>query len=124
MRVPCISFLLLSGVAFMACKQPIAYPEGTYGADLEFLQEHKHTIVLKTDGDKCQVALVPDYQGRVMTSTGNGMDGRSFGWINTDHIASGMLSAGAPGESRHGCKGSHKPALRAVRRTGNPGDPG
>jgi len=55
--------------------------------DVAFLQKHGGVIVL-ADGP-AQVALVPAFQGRVMTSTAEGPDGLSFGWINRDLIASG-----------------------------------
>jgi hypothetical protein len=38
------------------------------------------------------LAVVPAYQGRVMTSTARGDLGTSYGWINYDHIASGENS--------------------------------
>ena len=43
-------------------------------------------------GDKAsgpQLAIVPAYQGRVMTSTTGGESQPSFGWINYEQIASG-----------------------------------
>jgi len=60
-----------------------------FGQDVEFLSKHVDTIVL-SDGD-AQVAIVPAYQGRVMTSTATGTGGDSFGWINYEHIASGEI---------------------------------
>ncbi|TWU07408.1 DUF6786 family protein [Allorhodopirellula heiligendammensis] len=63
--------------------------DGTFGSDLSFLQKHKQVVVLRSEDDDCQVAVVPDYQGRVMTSTANGPAGSSYGWINYDLIASG-----------------------------------
>jgi hypothetical protein len=59
----------------------------TFGDDVEFLEKHTDAIVLGR-GD-AQVAVVPQYQGRVMTSTAEGAEGLSFGWINRDLIASG-----------------------------------
>jgi len=55
--------------------------------DLEFLQQHKDVIVLEKGLAK--VALITDYQGRIMTSTVDGDNGLSFGWINRELIASG-----------------------------------
>ena len=60
-----------------------------FGQDVEFLKNYVDTIVL-VDND-AQVAVVPAYQGRVMTSTAGGKDGDSFGWINYEHIASGQI---------------------------------
>lgn len=59
---------------------------GTYGYDIQFLKKYNRLIELK-DGD-ARVAIVPEYQGRVMTSSCQGEKGFSFGWINYDLIAS------------------------------------
>lgn len=63
---------------------------GTFGFDAEFLGKHTKLIVL-SDGD-AKVAVAPDYQGRVMTSTTGGDAGPSFGWLNYTVIAAGLLS--------------------------------
>lgn len=63
----------------------------TFGDDLEFLKQHTDVIVLSDGSGKAQVAVVPQMQGRVMTSTADGAAGRSFGWINRELIASGEL---------------------------------
>jgi hypothetical protein len=57
--------------------------------DVDFLRKHVETIVLGGDGAGPRVAVVPAYQGRVMTSTTGGPAQPSFGWINYEHIASG-----------------------------------
>ncbi len=59
----------------------------TFGDDLAFLREHNNVILLAA-GD-AQVAVVAEYQGRVMTSTSGGADGPSYGWINREAIAAG-----------------------------------
>jgi len=66
---------------------------GTFGHDAAFLAKHTKLIVL-ADGD-AKVAVVPDYQGRVMTSTTGGDAGPSFGWLNYKLIETGFLSAEA-----------------------------
>lgn len=65
--------------------------EGTFGNDMAFLREHTDVVVLKDSSGQGQVALLPEMQGRVMTSTAAGPKGFSFGWINRDHVASGEL---------------------------------
>ena len=60
-----------------------------YGEDKSFLKEYLELVEL-TDGDK-RVLLTPDYQGRVMTSSAEGEDGKSFGWINRKLISSGEV---------------------------------
>ncbi len=65
---------------------------GTFGYDVEFLKNHKKTILLMSNDGKCQIAIVGDYQGRVMTSTANGMKGKSYGWINYELISSAKFN--------------------------------
>jgi hypothetical protein len=55
---------------------------GTFGYDLFFLRRYDTVIVLKTNGGKSQVIVSPKYQAKVFTSTANGMNGLSFGWVN------------------------------------------
>lgn len=64
---------------------------GTYGYDREFMKQYHETIELSSEDNASKILLVPDFQGRVMTSTSNGDSGSSFGWINYDLIASGEL---------------------------------
>ncbi len=66
--------------------------ERDFGQDVQFLSRHVDTIVLGQDARGPRVAVVPAYQGRVMTSTANGDRGTSYGWIAYDHIASGVNS--------------------------------
>lgn len=58
-----------------------------YRYNLDFLRKHVNVVEL-TKGQS-SVALVPSWQGRVMTSTSEGDKGFSFGWINHDLIATG-----------------------------------
>ena len=68
-------------------------PKGKYGYDVAFFSENKiETIELRDDQAKACLLLVPGYQGRVMTSTVDGADGSSFGWINYKLIESGNVS--------------------------------
>jgi len=65
------------------------YEKGTYGYDLQFLQKHKNPLELKNGN--ARVLISPEYQGRVMTSSADGVAGKSYGWINHDLIASGEV---------------------------------
>ncbi len=65
-------------------------PDRTFGQDIDFLREHS-ALILLADGD-AQVAVAPEYQGRVMTSTFGGRSGRSFGWLNYRLIEQGALT--------------------------------
>lgn len=59
------------------------YPAGTFGHDLNFLKEKDSTLVVLSGNDgNAQVIVSPKYQAKVFTSTANGMDGQSFGWVN------------------------------------------
>src|SRR6185503_5501570 len=66
------------------------YRKGSFGYDLNFLQQHhKDLVVLGNDSSNALVIVAPAYQGRVMTSTAEGKEGLSFGWVNHELIASG-----------------------------------
>lgn len=60
-----------------------------FGTEVAFLKQHVETIVLKDSTSNAAIAIVPAWQGRVMTSTVSGNDSRSLGWINHDLIATG-----------------------------------
>ena len=60
--------------------------DGTFTNDLAFLRQHVDTIVL-TSPTGARIAVVPAYQGRVMTSTTGGGRDDSFGWINRERVA-------------------------------------
>lgn len=63
-------------------------PQNDYAADVEFIATHAEVVELSAGGD-ARIAVVPGYQGRVMTSTLAGGEGTSFGFINYDFIAAG-----------------------------------
>ena len=64
--------------------------KGTFGFDLQFLKKYHKDLILLGDGSDAgaQIIILPAYQGRVMTSTADGIGGMSFGWINYDLIDS------------------------------------
>ncbi len=61
----------------------------TFGDDLAFLKKHTDVVILSDTSGNSQVAVLPTLQGRAMTSTAEGTEGLSFGWINRELIASG-----------------------------------
>lgn len=63
----------------------------TFGDDVAFLKQHTDVIVLADGKGEAQVAIVPAWQGRVMTTTAQGTDGTSFGWVNRALIAEDEL---------------------------------
>lgn len=64
---------------------------GTFAADVAFLRQYTNIAILTDARGVAQVAVAPAWQGRVMTSTAQSGQGRSFGWINRDLIASGKM---------------------------------
>jgi hypothetical protein len=62
--------------------------EETFAEAVAFLEAHTDVLVLE-DESGGRVAVAPDMQGRVMTSSVAGPDGLSLGWINRELIASG-----------------------------------
>ncbi len=84
-------FILIAAVAWIGSALAQAQEaKGTmFKDDLSFLQQHTEVVVLSDVRETAQVIVAPAYQGRVMTSTGGGPEGLSFGWINRELIASG-----------------------------------
>lgn len=64
--------------------------EKNFGQVVDFLNQYVETVVLGDEGG-AQIIVVPQYQGRTMTSTARGAQGTSYGWINFEHIASGKV---------------------------------
>jgi hypothetical protein len=87
-------FLLLTGAALLlsGCQSAPMTPEPqgeTFGDAVAFMRQHTDVIVLSDEAGQAQIAIAPEYQGKVMTSTAGGDDGLSYGWINRHLIASG-----------------------------------
>lgn len=72
-------------VAAPASTAPVAARPITYAAQREFLQKHTKVLEL-SDGRGALVAICPEWQGRVMTSSCDGPEGLGFGWINEAFI--------------------------------------
>ncbi len=60
---------------------------GSFGNDVAFLKRHTKLVVLKDAGGTALVAVAPELQGRVMTSSADGRGGLSFGWINRELVS-------------------------------------
>ncbi|HMJ13196.1 MAG TPA: DUF6786 family protein, partial [Polyangiaceae bacterium] len=52
---------------------PASAAAGSFGNDLAFLSRHSALVVLKAADGRAQVAVAPEYQGRVLTSTASGL---------------------------------------------------
>ena len=86
-----ISAALVIFALAAACSKPARAPEGIlFKDDLAFLKAHTKVVVLGGADGQAQVAVNPDLQGRVMTSTAGGPEGLSFGWINRELLSSGV----------------------------------
>ena len=87
-------FLLMCVVTLITgCQKPTNEKmEGSFRHDIEFLQKYTDAFVLKAPGEQSQIIVIPEYQGRIMTSTLNGEDAPGFGWINYDLIESREIS--------------------------------
>jgi hypothetical protein len=97
-------FLLSTGliIMFTACA-PTAneQPDGetilpsdssgyvSYGDEVSFMKNFVDIIELTGASGKGRIAVSPALQGRVMTSSSSGQNGRSYGWINRELFASG-----------------------------------
>lgn len=77
-----LSFLLVFSCSKTEKKN---YQKTTFGYDVSYLKDFVEVDVLKSG--KSQVAVVGDYQGRIMTSTADGMSGRSYGFLKYDEIS-------------------------------------
>lgn len=84
-----IYILICIGILLTGCSSNL--PKGSFGYDLNFLQQHQETILLEENNGKSQLIVLPELQGRVMTSTADGLEGQSYGWVNYDLIASKQL---------------------------------
>ncbi len=83
-------FLVCTTVSTGCVEEKMKMTKKTFGDDLAFLKKHTEVVILSDASGNSQVAVLPMMQGRVMTSTAEGMDGMSFGWINRKLIASGQ----------------------------------
>jgi len=83
--------VLLVAALMAACGKTPKAPEGVlFKDDVAFLKAHTRSVILTGQDGLAQVAVNPDLQGRIMTSTTGGPNGFSFGWINREFIASGQ----------------------------------
>jgi len=86
-----LKILSCSCICLLLTACAMNHPKGSFGYDLGFLQQHQEVITLEANMGKSQLVLLPELQGRVMTSTSNGFDGNSYGWMHYDLIASGKF---------------------------------
>jgi hypothetical protein len=89
MRYSILSVIFVAFLAAACGKEGAGSGAALFKEDIAFLEAHTGVVVLSDEAGLARVAVNPDLQGRVMTSTAAGPDGLSFGWINRELIASG-----------------------------------
>ena len=91
MKIKAVECLVIVAVIFGSCQMKTKKDQqekmeksiaGSFGYDLNFLKKNDSVIVLKNDAGNAQIIVSPRYQGKVFTSTADGVNGKSFGWIN------------------------------------------
>ena len=86
-------------MALAACKEKqdqklnagSPYAKGTFGYDLDFLKRKDSVVVLNSADGNGEIIISPKYQAKVFTSTAEGANGKSFGWINYKTFAQTVL---------------------------------
>ncbi|PZX53056.1 hypothetical protein LV84_03260 [Algoriphagus ratkowskyi] len=97
------SLLILGAVVFLAgCRQKKTTDQelassdskgySSYDDEVSFLKEFVELTELTDPSGKSKIAVSAALQGRVMTSTALGENGRSYGWINRELFSSGDTS--------------------------------
>ncbi|MDR1556029.1 MAG: hypothetical protein LBS88_03205 [Tannerellaceae bacterium] len=80
------------------------YEKGTFGYDLQYLsQKDDQVVILKSDDAGAQILVSPKYQAKVFTSTAEGLDGASLGYLNYEALDSKEINEhmnGYGGENR------------------------
>ncbi len=84
--------LVFVPAALAASLFPPALSAATFGDDVAFLRQHQQVIELTDASGQARMAVVPGWQGRIMTSTAGGSGGDSYGWVNRELIASGRTA--------------------------------
>jgi hypothetical protein len=76
----------------LANSDSVEQTDPTFQKDVDFLKKYTGIIVLQDASGQGKVAISPALQGRVMTSTSDGDNGLSYGWINKQAFLSGDTS--------------------------------
>jgi len=86
---------LLPLLLLTACTTPsMTASERTFGEDVAFLKRHRETLVLVAPRGEGRIAVVPELQGRVMTSSARGDGGTSLGFLKDEAIAARTFAKG------------------------------
>lgn len=83
---------LITGQLMQAQSKPInATTSSSFGEVVRSVDSVSPVIVLEDNRKEAMLAVSPSMQGRVLTSTADGRNGRSFGWVNEKLILSRQL---------------------------------
>jgi len=89
-RLSCfVVLVIISGILVTQCEEKMSMKEPTFKQDVSFLKQYTTVIVLSDEKGNAQVAICPELQGRIMTSTATGEGGMAFGWINYNFFKEG-----------------------------------
>ena len=88
-RLALLATICLGAAGCRMPHQSTSTPVNPFESDLGFLRQHTDVVLLTDQSGSARVAVTPEYQGRVMTSTTGGTDAPSFGWIGRAAILSG-----------------------------------
>ena len=87
-KINCL-LLILMGILICSCtgnkkeKKMKDYAKGTFGYDLNYLSKKDNNLIILTGvGAKSMVLVSAKYQAKVFTSTADGLDGASMGFVN------------------------------------------
>jgi hypothetical protein len=104
-----LTFMVLN-ISILSCNKNTekgtsmnSFEKGTFGYDLNYLLKKDNLIVLKGSNDQAQVIVSPKYQAKVFTSTAEGLDGKSLGFVNYKALDSDVTDEhmnGYGGENR------------------------
>ena len=70
----------------LLCGCQTQYEPDSFGSEIQKLGKVEDLKILKAG--EAMIAVSPACQGRVFTSTSNGMNGRSYGWFNAEKVQS------------------------------------
>ncbi len=82
--------LIASGICLFSCtgrteskkeKDMNTFEKGTFGYDLNYLSQRDSLIVLTGNNGKAQVIVSAKYQAKVFTSSADGLEGKSLGYV-------------------------------------------
>lgn len=84
-----LTFFGMAAMAFSQCG--CSFTENrSFGYDVKLMARHHQPIVLQAG--KAKVAVLGEYQGRVMTSTSEGDNGFSYGWFKHEALKNGKVT--------------------------------